>query len=496
MLSASTSRPARWLPWLILVLAAYVPVFHQLDTEAIKTFDESLFALRAYHLTETGEYLNNFKELPGGPSATNLKTPLFTGIQALSFSLFGYSELALRIPVALMVLVLMGLMIYAGKQVAGAEYGWISCMILLASWGFFHVHAARSGDHDVPLSAFLFLSAWALYQYLETCSSKWIWLVGIATWAAMMTKGVAGAFWVPGLAAYLFWKKGWGQLFHDRQFWLTAATCFGLLIGYYVYREWDYPGFISELWKGELGGHYLRVHDGHDWPFLWYVNRLFTTRYSAWLLWIPLSWVLMWTPAGKPLRNWLVLMNCVMLFQLLIISGSSTKLEWYDVPMYAPMAMIIGVGFVVIWKEWIQSSFQQPWKQWLIGGGLVLAIWLPAYVPVFEKNAEPTYIDYPGERYGGLMKQVKRMYPDHLDYTLVYSQFSTHCLYYRLTYNQAGYEVTRAMGPEDLEAGDWVMVCEPFMWEELQKFFIIEPRTSRDGCYFAELVARLPQENS
>ncbi|MEL7341591.1 MAG: hypothetical protein AAGM67_14020, partial [Bacteroidota bacterium] len=128
----------------------------------------------------------------------------------------------------------------------------------------------------------------------------------------------------------------------------------------------------------------------------------------------------------------------------------------------------------------------------LIGGGLVLAIWLPAYVPVFEKNAEPHYIDYPGERYGGLMKQVKRMYPDHLAYTLVYSQFSTHCLYYRLTYNQAGYEVTRAVGPEDLEAGDWVMVCEPFMWEELQKFFIIEPRTSRDGCYFAELVARLP----
>lgn len=492
MLSSSSDRIVKWLPWVFLALVAYVPIFHQLGTESIKTFDESLFALRAYRLAETGQYLNNFKEFPDGPSATNLKTPLFTGVQAFSFKIFGYTEFALRLPVALMVLLIGWLMIRATSYITDSTYGWTSVMVLLASFGLFHVHAARSGDHDVPLSFFLLLSAWGIYRYLEASDRKWIWMAGLATWAAMMTKGVAGAFWVPGLILYITWRKGWKSLLTDRNTWIVLSTVLTALIAYYAYREWDYPGFLEQLWKGELGGHYLKVHDGHNWPLLWYVERLITIRYSAWVWWLPVSWVAMWLPVMKPLRNWLILMNLVMLSQLAVISGSSTKLEWYDVPMYAPMAMIIGALFWAIWEGFIQTTTRSQWLRTGLVAGLVLAIWLPAYLPVFNKNVEPTYIDYPGERFAGLMKQVKRLYPDQKRYKIVYSSFSTHCLYYRLVYNeQLGYEIERAHGPEHLMVGDFVMTCEESMWEDLQKYYIIEPKTSKDRCFYAQIVGRL-----
>lgn len=474
-------------------MASYVPVFHQLGTEPVKTFDESLFALRAYWLAEHGEYLNNFKEFPNGPSATNLKTPLFSGVQALSFLLLGYTEFALRLPVALMVLAIFFLMYVSGKYIVDPVYGWASILVLLASWGFFHAHAARTGAHDVPLSFFLLLSAWSLYRYVEAPSRKWLWMVALATWAAMMTKGVAGAFWLPAFAVYLSIQQGWRPLLADKQAWLAMGTVLLLLVGYYAYREWDFPGFLAQLWKGELGGHYLRTHDGHDSPALWYVQRLATVRYSYWVWWLPLSWVMMLLPAMRPLRNWLLLMNLASLSQLLIISSSATKLEWYDVPMYAPMAMSIGAIFWLVWKKAILVLTDKTWIRSVVVLGLVVAIWLPAYVPIFQKNLRSEYLDYPGERFGGLMKQGARIFPDLKEYTLFYSQFSTHCLFYRMVYNDhKGYDITRKRVMSELETGEVVMICEPAIWEALQHDFIIEPLTSKDGCYLAKLVARLP----
>ncbi len=486
----------RLLPWLFLALAAYVPVFHHLGVEPVKTFDESLFALRAYRLATTGQYLNNYNEFDGGPSATNVKTPLFTGVQALSFRVMGYTELALRLPVALTVLGLMWLMVWAGKYAADWDYGWISAMVLLAVDGFFHVHAARSGDHDVPLSLCLMISAWALYRYFEASPAerrRWIWLAAMGTWAAMMTKGIAGALWLPGLAVYVTYRKGWPMLLRDKHTWLALASVIVLVMGYYAYREWDTPGFLFQVWKGELHGHYLRLHDGHDESTDWYVRELIHHRFAAWVWWIPASWAFLLLPnqLPGPLRRWVLLMNLVALSQLVVISFSTTKLGWYDVPMFAPMSMMVAAVIWMLWRSILEWLPLHTWQRWLLVGTLLIAIWLPAYLPVWKKNLVPRYLDYPGERYGGLMRQSARVFPNIRSYTLMYRQFSTHCLFYRLVYNeQMGYDVKRATHLDQLQVGEVVMVCEPEVWAELQERFLVEPLTFKDGCYLAHLAAQ------
>ncbi len=492
MFSAIRERYKEWLPWMFFLAAAYVPVFHQLGTEPIKLFDESLFAMRAYQLAETGEYLNNFREFPQGPPGTNLKTPLFSVVQALNFKIFGYTEFALRFPVSLMVLVIFLIMYRAGKDVAGPAYSWVSLMVFLSAWGFFHVHGARTGAHDVPIAAFLLLSAWSVYRFVETPENKWIWLAAAATWAAMMTKGIAGAFWLPAIAIYLTWQQSWKALLSRPHSWYAMATVLLLLVGYYAYREWDYPGFLEHLWKGELGGHYGEVRDFHDHPWYWYLQRMASHRFHPWMYWIPAGWAALLLPRLRPLRKWGGLMTLVAAAQLAVVSTSSTKLEWYDIPAYAPIAMIVGALLYAIWTYILQGESIGYGKKVVVVLGLLGAIWAPAYWPVFEKNVAPTYIDHYAERYGALMKQTKRLFPEDKTYTILHRNYNTHELFYRLTYNVDGYNIRRANSLNGVGVGDWIMTCDQFLWDELQKYYTLELRTMKDRCFYARIVAELP----
>lgn len=496
-LRASAFFHSAWAPRVLLLVLAYIPVFHQLNTEPVKTFDESLFALRAYWLAETGQYLNNFSEFPEGPSATNLKTPLFTAVQALSFRLFGYNELALRLPVALCVLGIFALLLLMGRHLGSEAWGAWAVVVLLATEGLFHAHAARTGDHDVPLALFLLLSAWGLYRWVETRSPAWIWLAAGATWAAMMTKGVAGGFWLPGMALYLSWQKAWGPLLRQKHTWMAAASVLLLLLAYYGYRELDRPGFLAALWKGELGGHYLAVHDGHDWPWYWFVVRLMKDRFAPWLLWLPFSWAVMALPQLRPFRAWLGLLLAVSLSHLVIISASATKLEWYDVPLFAPMAMMLGSLLWGFWQVLLRAEPEKVWLRVLVMGGLLLALWLPPYLRVLDKQLPPRYLDYPGERFAGLMRQSERVYPNIRQYTLLHSLFSTHALFYKMVYNDhKGFEIREKSKVEELVPGEVIMVCEAKLWEDVQKQFIVEPLTTKDGCYLAHVVGEVAEEEA
>ena len=83
-----------------------------LSADALGMWDEGLYAVRAFHMAYHNEYLVNFDQIEGGWNHPNTKPPLFTIIQAGFFRAFGYTELSLRLPIAITVFLMMLFLVY------------------------------------------------------------------------------------------------------------------------------------------------------------------------------------------------------------------------------------------------------------------------------------------------------------------------------------------------------------------------------------------------
>ena len=246
-----------WLPIVFFLLAAYFPLFLHLGSQPVKNFDESLFALRAYRLAHYGEYLNNFKEFPDGPSATNTKPIFFSAIQALSFKVLGYNELALRLPVALSVLLLLFFFVrFSWQETGSMTFGFFAGLVLLTSIGFIRIHISRSGDHDAPLAVMGWLALLYFFKYLQNDRKerRHLWIFTGLLIATTLTKSVAGLFFTPALLLYSLYKKQFLNLLKSRDFWIAVGIYILVVGGYYLWREIEHPGFWKAMNKGEIGG--------------------------------------------------------------------------------------------------------------------------------------------------------------------------------------------------------------------------------------------------
>ncbi len=491
-------RQTQRLQWITLILflaASYPPLFLHLGSQPLKNFDESFYALRAYRIAEYGEYLYNYSQFPDGPSGTNLKAPLFSGVQALFFKIMGYNELALRLPVALSVWVLLLLMIRLGRRhFHDPAFGYFSALTLLTSWGFVHVHVSRTGEHDAPLAVMGWLALICLYRFLdgERKDRRWLWGLMGALIAATLTKSIAGLFFVPGMLAYTLYKRQFLPLLKDRNLWLAVGGFVLAVGGYYLFREWDHPGFLADVWKGELGGHYLQTRDGHQWPFLWFAERLVRIKYQWWIGWFVFGGLTVFYPRLRAYRDLGILLGLAWWSWLLVISSSQTKLEWYDASLYPLMAMFVGLILSQLYQG-LQQVLQLDsgfWK-YSLTALFVLVLFLPPYLSILQKTYQPKDNDYPGELYGYLIHQATRTPPQQKEYTLVYRGFSLHCLFYQLVYNEEyDYEISRKRKFEEMEAGETVMLCEPQGLAYAREHFEVENLTATRGCYLMKLVSR------
>ncbi|MEL7530722.1 MAG: glycosyltransferase family 39 protein [Bacteroidota bacterium] len=486
----------KWSQWLLLGLflaIAYGPLFLHLDVQPLKNFDESFFGLRAYRLAHYGEYLYNYKQFPEGPSATNLKPPFFSAIQAGFFKVVGYNELALRLPVALTILaLLLGMLWIGNRHFESSAYGQYAALALLTSTGFINVHVTRTGDHDGVLAAMGFLALWCLYCYLhgERKDPRWMYGLAASLVAATLTKSVAGLFFAPGMLVYVLYKRQLVALLKDKHFWFGVGGFAFCVAGYYLYREWDAPGFLQNLQKGELGGHYLKTRDGHVHPYLWYWDRLINLKYAYWFLPALFGLLVSYHPRFKKWRDWHTLLWMAWLSWMLVISSSQTKLEWYDASLYPIMAMWVGLGLTLLYyglRDFLKLE-KGAWP-YIIKLAFVLLFFALPYKTIIQKVYAPKDNDYPGEYYGYLMEQAEDKFPDLKQYTLMFDGYSFHCLFYQLVYNQQkGYDIRRERKVVNLQVGETAMLCQPQTISYLEENFVLEYLTGKQGCKLVKIL--------
>jgi len=200
----------------ILVLAA--PIFWHLGFMVIQPWDESLFAIRAYHILEKGEVLKNFDFYSKNIEFSNSKPVFMTLVQCISCKILGFSEFALRLPTAICTFLLcVCLPFITQRAFKNFTIGILASLVLICSLGLVYFHMGRSANQDIPFVLFLFLFIYYLYFYLNERKLKDAVLTIVFFAMAYFTKSVFVFISIPAIIIMAISKKQLLTLLNDKK---------------------------------------------------------------------------------------------------------------------------------------------------------------------------------------------------------------------------------------------------------------------------------------
>ncbi len=190
------------------------------------------------------------------------KPPFFIWMQVLAMKIFGVGEYAARFPNALIGVVTLGTVYYAGKRIVNEKMAAWWVMLYAATW-LPHFYF-KTGIIDPTFNFFIFLSFFQVHL-LRFSERKWLhsFLAGLFLGLAVLTKGpVAILVALLAFMVYIIINRGLGGYKLKHLF--IIALC-ALL-----------PMF---LWLGIAAAHYGMAYG--KWfvsQFVWYQVRLFSTE--------------------------------------------------------------------------------------------------------------------------------------------------------------------------------------------------------------------------
>ncbi|GGG29093.1 hypothetical protein GCM10011378_02200 [Hymenobacter glacieicola] len=323
--------------------------------EPIYLWDESRVAVNAAEMALNHNWL--VAHFEGQPDLWNTKPPLLLWLQVLCIKLFGFNEVAIRLPTIGAVLVTVSALYwFSAKVLRTAAAGLFAVLVLLTTAGYFRVHVAWSGDYDGLLVCWQLLLLVFYFQYLEKARSRDWWLFTGALLGAILTKGVAGLLGLPGLLLYTLWQGRLGFMLLNRKLYISVALLLLLVGGYYLGHEISTPGYWQAVRENELGGRFSTALNDLTGPWNYYLVYLKIRDFVPWLYWLAPALVLAWWQPNQVQRRAVGLLVIFSACWLLLISCSATKLAWYAAPIYPPLALLTGLGIAQLW-QWLHTAY-------------------------------------------------------------------------------------------------------------------------------------------
>jgi 4-amino-4-deoxy-L-arabinose transferase-like glycosyltransferase len=267
-------------------------VFLGLASSNVNDFDEARYGVSAFEMQQHRAFV--VTTYAGKKELWALKPPLGYWLMALSFSLFGGSALALRLPSALCSLATVAVtMRWAGRWF-DRRLAILSGLIVATTFGFLSHHGARSGDFDAGLTLILLLVAVRLPGLGE---SPWRVLpVALLFACGFLLKSFAIAPMILVAGSYLLWTGAWRRLRLVPC--LAALGLFGVIVGAWALARWradGSPDFLIRMFREDVVERSTSIVDKSNSSPLGYVTALFD-RFAPWPL-------LMIVAAGVALRD-------------------------------------------------------------------------------------------------------------------------------------------------------------------------------------------------
>jgi hypothetical protein len=352
------NRNITW--WLCPMLLAALIYLFATTSRGVIDYDEGYYSQAALHMTQSGDwvtpYANGVRFLE--------KPPLLYWVTAASLRIFGINEFALRLPTALAVIVLTGVVTLIGRRLSNEQTGLIAGLSTAFSVGTFLF--TRETLHDVWLVLFVALAVYAFVEW--RLNPKHPVLPGLLFYAAMagaiLCKSLVGvAFPVGIVLVYFLLSREWPKL---RSLHLLSGSLLFLIIT--VPWHWlaavRNQGFLYFFFVTEQ---VLRFFGKREPPIVWSMPLL-----TFWAL--ILIWFFPWTaflPAAFAENRQLAGDNARMLKRLaiswagviLVFFSVSGRLEHYAFPAIPAFSLLVA--------EALNRNSEGKWILW---GFRVLAI--------------------------------------------------------------------------------------------------------------------------
>lgn len=323
-----------------LGLAFFLPILGRLPLIR----GEAMYALIPAEMLARGDwltpYLNGARYLD--------KPPLWYWLTMAGYQIFGVSEFSARLTTLAVALGEALGTFLIGRTLFSLRVGWLAGLMLITSIGFFTLHCQLFTDHLITLTL-----TWGLYFLLRwQAAPRFRYVLGFFTClaAGLLSKGLVGpalTLAVGGL--YMLVRRDWGLL---RFFLHPGGLAVGaaLALPWFVVMTLRHPGFfefhiLNEQILRFMGKRY--PPDIVSFPIVGF--WLFVVIWlMPWAAFLPAALAAFW-PRG---RSWVAAGErgkvLVLLWAGVVLgffSLSSLRLEYYSLPAFPAMALILGWRF-------------------------------------------------------------------------------------------------------------------------------------------------------
>ncbi len=315
------------------------------------------------------------------------KPVFFYWLEALSIKLFGLNEFTLRLWPALFGLFGCLAIAVAGARLFGRRTGLLSGVVLATSLLYYGLSRAIILDMPVSILLTLALLSFLIGTHEAPGLKRRLYLWGFYTFAALavLTKGLIGIL-IPGMVigAWILLLGEWRML---KTLYIPSGLALFLLIAapWHIMVDMANPEFFKFYFIHEHFQRFLtRVHGRYK-PF-WYfipIVLLGLFPWSAFLLQaikhsVPSTW--RERHEHRDALFFLLWAGLVFLF----FSASSSKLAPYILPVFPPLALLIGRYLAAAWDSRGFPGLRAGYSVLLIASLLLSAAFLglPYYWPI------------------------------------------------------------------------------------------------------------------
>ena len=465
------AREARLRPALVAAaLVALCALFMFVDprTPPIIIWDESRLAVNALEMNQRGWSLVTTYGF--APDLWNSKPPLMIWLMNASLTLFGPSELALRLPAMLAALGTLLVVFFFVRRVTHSMWAAALAMVLLASSAaFYGEHGARTADYDSLLCFFTtgYLAVLFFAVHRSRPKTRQLLIGGALVAGALMTKTIAGLLPGAGVALYLLVSRRLGRAFATPRYFVMVAAALVPLALFYLLREHLAPGYLHAVWYNDFAGRYENQLGQNPKPWWIYLKAvLYSGIFSAgpFVLLAPAGLI----GAKGQSRQALVYALCCAAAELVLISIPATRLIQYVLPAIPWLAVACAIAV----HEQVERFFRRgdpPRAIIVLAPALAAAALVSITVPAVRIRYEilPQRAFYPRASYGALfqtlhdrgVRRVTVIEPGLNDPGV--TAYAPQLRYYALLWNGRGMRIDRALRFDQRAPGMLLASCDP-----------------------------------
>ena len=331
----------RRLVLLLIGLCLFLFCFH-LGARDLWDVDEGMHSVSARYVVESGDWVT-----PTYNGEAFLDKPMFfTWLVAISFSLFGYTEWAARLPAALISLLCVLVTYYLGRRMFGARTGFLGAAVLATT--LLQLAMSRTVVHDIALVLFTTLALYLLWVALVDPERRRLCflLFYVAVAGAVLAKGPLGMV-LPALVIgpFLLLTRRWG-LVREMQLGWGALIVLALVSPWYLMMSLRNEGYLSYFLIEKTLGSFTSEESTHPAPWHFYIP-VFLGALLPWSAFLPAAVYRAWKRLAGEKREAIIYLLLWFGTMFLFFSAATSKLVTYLLPLMPAVALLIGM----LWAE-------------------------------------------------------------------------------------------------------------------------------------------------